>query len=75
MTDVYIECTTPSVQAALKSKLHCRNFYFSNGKLEVSAKITAEKDFAVWGTNYNAADPRYDDTTNSRFAFWTNQMP
>ena len=74
-TDLYIECTTPTVQAALKSKLHCRNFYFSNGKLEVSAKITAEKDFAVWGTNYNAADPRYDDTSNTRFAFWTDKMP
>lgn len=74
-TDLYIECTTPTVQAALKSKLHCRNFYFSNGKLDLSAKITAEKDFAVWGTAYNAADPRYDDTSNTRFAFWTDKMP
>lgn len=74
-TDLYIECTASTVQAALKSKLHCRNFYFSNGKLDVSAKITAEKDFAVWGTAYNAADPRYDDTSNTRFAFWTDKMP
>ena len=74
-TDLYIECTAPAVQAALKSPLHCRNFYFSNGKLDLSAKITAEKDFAVWGAAYNAADPRYDDTTNTRFAFWTDKMP
>ena len=74
-TDLYIECTTPTVQAALKSPLHCQNFYFSNGKLDLSAKITAEKDFAVWGTAYNAADPRYDDTSNTRFAFWTDKMP
>ena len=74
-TDLYIECPTATTQTALKSKLHCRNFYFSNGELALSNKVTAEKDFAVWGTNYNAADPRYDDTTNSRFAFWTNQMP
>ena len=74
-TDLYIECTTPAVQAALKSPLHCRNFYFSNGKLDLSAKITAEKDFAVWGAAYNAADLRYDDTSNTRFAFWTDKMP
>ena len=74
-TDLYIECMTPTVQAELKSPLHCRNFYFSNGKLDLSAKITAEKDFAVWGTAYNAADPRYDDTSNTRFAFWTDKMP
>ena len=74
-TDLYIECTASTVQAALKSPLHCRNFYFSNGKLDLFAKITAEKDFAVWGTAYNTADPRYDDTSNTRFAFWTDKMP
>ncbi len=74
-TDLYIECPTATTQAALKSKLHCRNFYFSNGKLDLSAKITAEKDFAVWGAAYNAADPRYDDTSNTRFAFWTDKEP
>ena len=74
-TDLYIECTASTVQAALKSELHCRNFYFSSGKLDVSAKITAEKDFAVWGAAYNAADPRYDDMSNTRFAFWTDKMP
>lgn len=74
-TDLYIECTTPTVQADLKSKLHCRNFYFSSGKLALSSQITAEKDFAVWGAAYNAADPRYDDTSNTRFAFWTDKEP
>ena len=74
-TDLYIEYPNATKQAKLMSPLHCRNFYFSSGKLDLSAKITAEKDFAVWGTAYNAADPRYDDTSNTRFAFWTDKMP
>ncbi|MGP1458325.1 MAG: FlgD immunoglobulin-like domain containing protein [Treponema sp.] len=74
-TDLYIECVNDSVGVTLEANLTCRNIYFSRGRFNVSAKITTEKDFAVWGAQYNAADPRYDDTTNTRFAFWTDKMP
>ncbi len=44
------------------------NFYFTAGDLSVSGvRITCEKTFAVWGSSYNATDPRYSNS-NTRFA-------
>ncbi len=44
------------------------NFYFIRGGLNVNGgKITSGKTFAVWGSNYNATDPRYQ-SANTRFA-------
>ena len=72
-TDLYTDCAA-AVKVTLASDLSCRNFYFYKGKFSAgSSKITSAKDFAVWGSNYNADDPRFSGT-DTRFEFYT-QLP
>ena len=72
-TDLYTDCAA-AVKVTLASDLSCRNFYFYKGKFSAgSSKITSTKDFAVWGSNYNADDPRFSGT-DTRFEFYT-QLP
>ena len=72
-TDLYTDCAA-AVKVTLASDLSCRNFYFYKGKFSAgSSKITSAKDFAVWGSNYDADDPRFSDT-DTRFEFYT-QLP
>ena len=72
-TDLYTDCAA-AVKVTLASDLNCRNFYFYKGKFSAgSSKITSTKDFAVWGSNYNADDPRFSGT-DTRFEFYT-QLP
>ncbi|MGP1503616.1 MAG: FlgD immunoglobulin-like domain containing protein [Treponema sp.] len=72
-TDLYTDCAA-EVKVTLASDLSCRNFYFYKGKFSAgSSKITSAKDFAVWGSNYNADDPRFSGT-DTRFEFYT-QLP
>ena len=72
-TDLYTDCAA-AVKVTLASDLSCRNFYFYKGKFSTgSSKITSTKDFAVWGSNYNADDPRFSGT-DTRFEFYT-QLP
>ena len=72
-TDLYTDCAA-AVKVTLASDLSCRNFYFYKGKFSAgSSKITSAKDFAVWGSNYNADDQRFSNT-DTRFEFYT-QLP
>ena len=72
-TDLYTDCAA-AVKVTLASDLSCRNFYFYKGKFSAgSSKITSAKDFAVWGSNYNADDPRFSGT-DTRFEFY-KQLP
>ena len=72
-TDLHTDCAA-AVKVTLASDLSCRNFYFYKGKFSAgSSKITSTKDFAVWGSNYNADDPRFSGT-DTRFEFYT-QLP
>ncbi|MGP1512109.1 MAG: FlgD immunoglobulin-like domain containing protein, partial [Treponema sp.] len=72
-TDLYTDCAA-AVKVTLASDLSCRNFYFYKGKFSAgSSKITSAKNFAVWGSNYNADDPRFSGT-DTRFEFYT-QLP
>ena len=72
-TDLYTDCAA-AVKVTLASDLSCRNFYFYKGEFSAgSSKITSAKDFAVWGSNYNADDPRFSGT-DTRFEFYT-QLP
>ena len=72
-TDLYTDCAA-AVKVTLASDLSCRNFYFHKGKFSAgSSKITSAKDFAVWGSNYNADDPRFSGA-DTRFEFYT-QLP
>ncbi|WP_191014081.1 FlgD immunoglobulin-like domain containing protein [Treponema zioleckii] len=60
-----------SVSMILDSNLSAKNIYFYCGNLTVSSgkTLSTTDDFAVWGSNYNATDPRFS-TSNTRFAFY-----